>query len=141
MQVMLGFNHSHISTDRNYHVLHHFIPNDIQRVKIACGLASCFMSQFIFKMPLSNQCILGKREENCKFTTDLFRINRCRSQHTRELISTRKYVTQVQQQSAESPTVTLTRHACKYKVHKLHQRYMLIHKLHQRYMLLQSSHY
>ena len=36
-----------------------------------------------------------------------------------------KYVRQVQQQRPESPTVTLTWHACKYKVHKLHQRYIL----------------
>ena len=38
-----------------------------------------------------------------------------------------KYVTQVQQQRQqqrpESPTVTLTWYAFKYKVHKLHQRY------------------
>ena len=32
-----------------------------------------------------------------------------------------KYVTQVQQRP-ESPTVTLTWHACKYKVHKFNQR-------------------
>ena len=31
-----------------------------------------------------------------------------------------KYVTQVQQQRPESPTVTLTWQACKHKVHKLH---------------------
>ena len=37
-----------------------------------------------------------------------------------------KYVTQVQQQRPESPTVTLIWHACKYKVHKLHQRYIFI---------------
>ena len=36
-----------------------------------------------------------------------------------------KYVTQVQQQRPESPRVTLTWHACKYKIHKLHQRYIL----------------
>ena len=36
-----------------------------------------------------------------------------------------KYVTQVQQQRPESPTVTLTWHTCKHKVHKLHQRYIL----------------
>ena len=36
-----------------------------------------------------------------------------------------KHVTQVQQQRPKSPTVTLTWHACKYKVHKLHQRYIL----------------
>ena len=36
-----------------------------------------------------------------------------------------KYAKQVQQQRPESPAVTLTRHACKYKVHKLHQRYIL----------------
>ena len=35
-----------------------------------------------------------------------------------------KYVRQVQQRP-EPPTVTLTWHACKYKVHKLHQRYIL----------------
>jgi len=33
-----------------------------------------------------------------------------------------KDVTQVQQQRPGSPTVTLTWHACKYKVRKLHQR-------------------
>ena len=32
-----------------------------------------------------------------------------------------KYVTQVQQQRPELPTVTPTWHACKYNVHKLHQ--------------------
>ena len=36
-----------------------------------------------------------------------------------------KYRTQVQQQRPESPTVTLTWHACKYKVHKHHHRYIL----------------
>ena len=36
------------------------------------------------------------------------------------------YITQfIQQQRPEPPTVTLTWHACKYKVHKLHQRYIL----------------
>ena len=35
------------------------------------------------------------------------------------------YVTQVQQQRPESPTVTLTWHACKHKVHKLQQKYIL----------------
>ena len=35
------------------------------------------------------------------------------------------YVTQIQEQRLESPTVTLTRHAYKYKVHKLYQRYIL----------------
>ena len=33
-----------------------------------------------------------------------------------------KYVTRVQQQRPESPMVTLTWHACKYKVYKLHQK-------------------
>ena len=36
-----------------------------------------------------------------------------------------KDVTQVQKQRPESPTVTLTWHACKCKAHKLHQRYIL----------------
>ena len=38
----------------------------------------------------------------------------------------------------QSPTVTLTWHACKYKVHKLHQKYIIedyLHKHHQRYNL------
>ena len=35
-----------------------------------------------------------------------------------------KYVTQVKQRSV-LPTVTLTWHACKYTVHKVHQRYIL----------------
>ena len=36
-----------------------------------------------------------------------------------------KHVTQTQQQRSESPTITLTWHSCKYKVHKLHLRYIL----------------
>ena len=36
-----------------------------------------------------------------------------------------KYVTPVQHQRPELPTVTLSWHVCKYKVHKLHQRYIL----------------
>ena len=36
-----------------------------------------------------------------------------------------KYVTSVQQRRPESPTAALTWHACKYKVHKLHQRCIL----------------
>ena len=34
-------------------------------------------------------------------------------------------MTQIQPQRPETPTVTLTWHACQYKVHKLHQRYIL----------------
>ena len=36
----------------------------------------------------------------------------------RAIVQNSKYVTQVQQQRPDSPTVTLTWHACKYKVHK-----------------------
>ena len=36
-----------------------------------------------------------------------------------------KYLTQAQQQRPELPTVTLTWRVCKYKVRKLHQRYIL----------------
>ena len=36
-----------------------------------------------------------------------------------------KYVIQIQQQRPESTTVTFTWHACKCKVHELHQRYTL----------------
>ena len=46
---------------------------------------------------------------------------RLMNQHWNKGVNKRsKYVTQVQQQRPESPTVTLTWHACKYKVHKLH---------------------
>ena len=38
-----------------------------------------------------------------------------------------KDITNAQQQRPESPTVTLTWHACKYKVHKLHQTYSNYH--------------
>ena len=48
------------------------------------------------------------------------------NQHTRALINAQKYITQVQQQTPESPTVPLTWHACKYKVHKLHHRCIII---------------
>ena len=41
--------------------------------------------------------------------------------------SSLKYVTQVQQQRPESLTLTLSWHACEYKVQKLHQRY--IHRI------------
>ena len=37
-----------------------------------------------------------------------------------------KYITQIQQQRPKSPTVTLTWHACKHKVQKLHLRYILL---------------
>ena len=37
-----------------------------------------------------------------------------------------KYVTQIQQQRPSSTTMTLTWHACKYRVHKLHQRCILV---------------
>ena len=37
-----------------------------------------------------------------------------------------KYVTQVRQQRPESPTVTLTRHSCKYKVQNLHLMYLYL---------------
>ena len=46
-----------------------------------------------------------------------------------------KYVTQIQQQRPESPTVTRTWHACKYKIHKLHQRYILCYRRWLRYLL------
>ena len=47
------------------------------------------------------------------------------NQHRRELNLHSIYITQIQQRRPELPTVTLTWHACKYKVHKLHQRYIL----------------
>ena len=46
------------------------------------------------------------------------------NQQTQRQLAFKIPLTQVQQQRPESPTVTLTRHACKHKVHKLHQRYI-----------------
>ena len=51
------------------------------------------------------------------------------NQHTRELISAQKTSHKHDNKRPESPTVTLAWHACKCKVHKLHQRYILWHFL------------
>ena len=48
-----------------------------------------------------------------------------RNQHTRELISARK-TSHKHSNKDSSPTVILTWHASKYKIHKLHQGYMLV---------------
>ena len=54
------------------------------------------------------------------------KLHSARTESTHKGVNSRpKYATQVQQQRPESPTVTLTWHACKYKVHKLNQRYIL----------------
>ena len=51
-----------------------------------------------------------------------------RAESTRKGVNQRsKYVTLVQKQRPESPTVTLTWPECKYKVHKIHPRYILSH--------------
>ena len=47
------------------------------------------------------------------------------TKNTRELTRRSKDDTQAQQQRPKSPTVILTWHVCKYRVHKLHQRYVL----------------
>ena len=56
-------------------------------------------------------------------------INPCRAPRTarkqRKLIKRSKDVTQTQQQRPESTTAILTWYASKYKVHNLHQRYIL----------------
>ena len=48
------------------------------------------------------------------------------NQHKKEVNERAKDITQTQQQRSESLTVTLTWHASKNKVHKLHQRYILV---------------
>ena len=50
-------------------------------------------------------------EDSCKINTLHKGVNQCL-----------KNVTQAQQQKPELPSVTLTWHASKYKVHQLHQR-------------------
>ena len=50
----------------------------------------------------------------------MFNTERTKSTH-KGVNQRSKYVIKVQQQRPESPTVAFTWHACKYKVHKLHQ--------------------
>ena len=45
--------------------------------------------------------------------------------NTQGRISARQTITQTPQQRPETPVLTLNWHASKYKVHKLHQRYIL----------------
>ena len=45
--------------------------------------------------------------------------------HTNELISTQNTSHKHNNKKPELPTLTLSWHACKYRVHKLHQRYIL----------------
>ena len=55
----------------------------------------------------------------------LFLLNQHTGSTHKEINRRSKEVTQVQQQRPESPTVTLTWYESKYKVRKLHQRYIL----------------
>ena len=51
-----------------------------------------------------------------------------------------KYVTQTQQQRPESPTVTPAWHVYKYKVHKLHKRYILKNDILQMLLYIHREH-
>ena len=66
---------------------------------------------------------------------DTIQCNIIERQHTRELISARKasHKLMIQKQRPESPTVTLTWHASKYKIHQLHQK-CILSKIHQRHI-------
>ena len=85
----------------------------------ACLYAICLSVRIKF----CNSCVLnvwpnfGDSSKSLSFT-------QCNiNTQGRELALERRHT--AQQQRPESPTVTLTWHACKYKVHKLHQRYIL----------------
>ena len=86
---------------------------------------SCFS---LFSLPLPPLGYSQPGEKKAKHFDDS-NLNRTRpralaqKQHTRELISTQK-TSHIQEQRPQSPMVTLTWYACKYKVHKLHQRYI-----------------
>ena len=73
---------------------------------------------------------IGLREQGAKRTYNYIHLKQNEAQSARAQSTNRgvnhrsKYVTQVQQQRPESPTVTLTSHSCKYKVHTLNQRYI-----------------
>ena len=73
-------------------------------------------------LPSARNCQLG-------FITTYLKQNEtqsARAESTHKGVNQRsKYAAQVQQRP-ESPTVTLTWHACKYKIHKLHQRCSLM---------------
>ena len=62
---------------------------------------------------------VGHTLTRCDEDTGINRILRAETCH--DFIQHSKYVIQTQQQRPEWPTVTLTWHAGKYKVHKLHQ--------------------
>ena len=77
--------------------------------------------------PTSNQRIGQNSFDTC-IIKNLKRneVQSARAESTHKGVNQRwKYVTQVQKHRPESLTVTLTWHACKCKVHKLHQRYIL----------------
>ena len=61
------------------------------------------------------------RQERTESARELYKIEK--DQDTRECS---KDAVQGQQQRSEPSTITLTWHACKCKVHKLHQRYILV---------------
>ena len=49
----------------------------------------------------------------------------CRAESTHKGVKQRRLTSHKHNNKSESPTITLTWHACKYKVHKLHERYIL----------------
>ena len=49
----------------------------------------------------------------------------CRAESTHKGVKQRRMTSHKHNNKSESPTITLTWHACKYKVHKLHERYIL----------------
>ena len=85
------------------------------------GVTDCgHCSEFFILFLLWRQTMFAKHMQNvtCDWRTPFL------TQYARELIGTWK-MSQTQQQRPESPMVTFAWHVSKYKVHKLHQRYIL----------------
>ena len=59
------------------------------------------------------------RQERIESARELYKIEKDQDRRERS-----KDAVQAQQQRLEPPTITLTWHACKYKVRKLYQRYI-----------------
>ena len=94
-------------SDDFFHVCKQFIWK-----RICLTLAFCWAGQLKPVVPYS-----------CTTAYNLYKLIGTTNKQGSEL--TLEIITQAQQQRPESPMVTLTWRACKYKVHKLHQRYIL----------------
>ena len=98
-------------------------------------------TNFLGLLTLLKPSVNGKKRNRITFCSNSSQRNNSMLRSLLNLINKQwvnqrsKDVTQTQEQRPESPTVTLTWHASKYKVHNLHQRYILPRTLWWSYVL------